>query len=104
MRFPTSTKLSPRQKVMLAYLGKDYTKNRIDLENVIYRDLGDYDIEVSGGHTKNQLISIYVWNKMEGRPFIVERHPNLPQDHELIKRLLDDISERYMNKEDNDHE
>ena len=103
MRFPTSTKLSPRQKVMLAYLGKNYTKNRIDGENVIYRDLGDYDIEVSGGHTKNQLIKIYVWKKEE-QPFIVERHPNLPQDHELIKRLLDDISERYMNKEDNDNE
>ena len=103
MRFPTSTKLSPRQKVMLAHLGKDYTKNRIDFENVIYRDLGDYDIEVSGGHTKNQLIKIYVWKKEE-QPFIVERHSHLPQDHELIKRLLDDISERYMNKEDNDHE
>ena len=44
MRFPTSTRLSPRQKMLLAYLGKAYGKNRIDGENVIYRDLGDYDI------------------------------------------------------------
>jgi len=47
LRFSTSKKLSPRQKLLLAYLGDGYTKNRIDLENVIYRDLGDYEIEIS---------------------------------------------------------
>ena len=66
MRFPTSTRLSPRQKMLLAYLGKAYGKNRIDGENVIYRDLGDYDIEISGCHTKNQPVSIYVWEKKSG--------------------------------------
>ena len=35
MRFPTSNKLSPRQKLLLSYLGSDYCKNRIDGENVI---------------------------------------------------------------------
>ena len=65
MRFPTSTKLSPRQKLLLAYLGSDYCKNRIDGENVIYRDLGDYDIEISGCHTKNQPVAIFVWNKAD---------------------------------------
>ena len=100
MRFPTSTRLSPRQKMLLAYLGKAYGKNRIDGENVIYRDLGDYDIEISGCHTKNQLVSIYVWNKSGGWPFIIERYPHLPQDYEQIKRLLDEIVTRYSKKED----
>ena len=100
MRFPTSTRLSPRQKMLLAYLGKAYGKNRIDGENVIYRDLGDYDIEISGCHTKNQPVSIYVWSKSGVWPFIVERYPHLPQDYEQIKRLLDDIVTRYSKKED----
>lgn len=100
MRFPTSTRLSPRQKMLLAYLGKAYGKNRIDGENVIYRDLGDYDIEISGCHTKNQPVSIYVWSKSGGWPLIVERYPHLPQDYEQIKWLLDDIVTRYSKKED----
>lgn len=104
MRFPTSTRLSPRQKLLLAYLGKEYGKNRIDGENVIYRDLGDYDIEISGCHTKNQPVSIYVWNKSAGWPFIVERYPHLPQDYEQIKQLLDDIVTRYSKKEERNDE
>ena len=99
MRFPTSTRLSPRQKLLLAYLGKAYGKNRIDGENVIYRDLGDYDIEISGCHMKNQPVSIYVWEKKEW-VHIVETHTRLPQDYEQIKRLLDDIVTRYSKKED----
>ena len=104
MRFPTSTRLSPRQKLLLTYLGKAYGKNRIDGENVIYRDLGDYDIEISGCHTKNQPVSIYVWNKSAGWPFIVERYPHLPQDYEQIKQLLDDIVTRYSKKEERNDE
>ena len=99
MRFPTSTRLSPRQKMLLAYLGKAYGKNRIDGENVIYRDLGDYDIEISGCLTKNQPVSIYVWEKKEW-VHIVETHTRLPQDYEQIKRLLDEIVTRYSKKED----
>ena len=103
MRFPTSTRLSPRQKRLLAYLGKEYGKNRIDGENVIYRDLGDYDIEISGCHTKNQPVSIYVWEKKEW-VHIVETHTRLPQDYEQIKQLLDDIVTRYSNKEERNDE
>lgn len=103
MRFPTSTKLSPRQKLLLAYLGSDYCKNRIDGENVIYRDLGNFDIEISGCHTKNQPVAIFVWNKAD-LTRTVESHTRLPQDYEMIKTLLDDIVKRYTNKEENNHE
>ena len=93
-----SIKLSPRQKDLLAYLGPDYTKNRIDLENVIYRDLGEYDIEISGCHTKRQPVGIYVW--LKDSPRIMERHTGLPQNFADIKALLDDIVARYTQKEE----
>ena len=103
MRFSTSNKLSPRQKLLLSYLGSDYCKNRIDGENVIYRDLGNYEIEISGCHTKNQPVAIFVWNKAD-LTRTVESHIRLPQDYAQIKTLLDDIVKRYTNKEENNNE
>ena len=45
MTFYTPKNLSPRQKDLLNYLGgKPYCKDIIDGENVVYRDLGAYDI------------------------------------------------------------
>ena len=103
MRFSTSNKLSPRQKLLLSYLGSDYCKNRIDGENVIYRDLGNYEIEISGCHTKNQPVAIFVWNKAD-LTRTVESHTRLPQDYAQIKMLLDDIVKRYANIEENNNE
>jgi hypothetical protein len=103
VRFPKSNKLSPRQKLLLSYLGSDYCKNRIDGENVIYRDLGNYEIEISGCHTKNQPVAIFVWNKAD-LTRTVESHTRLPQDYAQIKTLLDDIVKRYTNKEENNNE
>ena len=103
MRFSTSNKLSPRQKLLLSYLGSDYCKNRIDGENVIYRDLGNYEIEISGCHTKNQPVAIFVWNKAD-LTRTVESHTRIPQDYAQIKTLLDDIVKRYTNKEENNNE
>ena len=103
MRFSTSNKLSPRQKLLLSYLGSDYCKNRIDGENVIYRDLGDYDIEISGCHTKKQPVAIFVWKKAD-LTRTVESHTRIPQEYEMIKTLLDDIVKRYTNKKENNNE
>lgn len=103
MKYPLNNRLSPRQKELLAFLGKDYCWNVIDGEPVIYRDFGAYDVEISGGHRKNQSVSIYVWQKAGGMT-IIERHTGLPQNHEQIKTLLDDITSRYMNMEDTHHE
>ena len=103
MKYPLNKRLSPQQKELLAFLGKDYCRNIIDGEPVIYRDFGAYDVEISGGHRKNQPVSIYVWQKAGGMT-IIERHTGLPQSHEQIKALLDDIISRYMNREDTYHE
>ena len=61
MRIDTS--LSIYQKALLKELGPDYRKQLFDLEQVIYRDLGTYDIEISGGHRKKDPFAIYVWLK-----------------------------------------
>lgn len=103
MEFYTPKTLSPCQRALLRYLGgKPYCKNIIDGENVIYRDLGVYDIEISGGHRKTQPFSIYVWCKQP--LWIEERYFRLPHDHALIKGILDNIVQRYSNKEEHDHE
>ena len=91
MRFNTS--ISVYQKALLKELGPDYRTTVFDLEGVIYRDLGTYDIEISGGHRKKQPFDIHVW--LKAWPLVVERHRNLPHDHVMIKDLLDDIVERY---------
>ena len=97
MTFYVPKNLSPKQKDLLKYLGgQPYRKNIIDGENVVYRDLGVYDIEISGGHRKTQPFNIYVW--LKSYPQIVERHLRLPHDHAMIKGILDDIVERYSNK------
>lgn len=103
MEFYTPKNLSPCQKDLLRYLGgKPYRKHIIDGENVIYRDLGDYDIEISGGHRITQPFAIYVWCK---KPlWIEERYHRLPHDHAFIKLLLNDIVQRYSNKEKNNDE
>lgn len=102
MRRDTNLQLSLRQKFLIAYLGEGYTENYIDKEPAIYRDLGDYDVEISGGHTKEQTISIFVWSKAPRQ--IVESHTRMPQHLKQIRMLLDDITTRYMNKEENDNE
>lgn len=91
MRFNTS--ISVHQKALLKELGPDYRTTVFDLEGVLYRDLGTYDIEISGGHRKKQPFDIHVW--LKSWPLVVERHRNLPHDHAMIKDLLADIVERY---------
>ena len=93
MRIDTS--LSIYQKALLKELGPDYRKQLFDLEQVIYRDLGTYDIEISGGHRKKEPFAIYVW--LKEWPRIVERHLCIPHDHAMIKGILDDIVKRYSN-------
>lgn len=103
MKYPLNNRLSPRQKELLAFLGEDYCRNVIDGEPVIYRDFGAYDVEISGGHRKKQPVSIYVWQKAGGMT-IAERHIRLRRNHEQVKALLDDITSRYMNREDTQYE
>lgn len=94
-----SKKLSIGKRRLFDYLGEPYRSKIIDNENCVYLDMGNYDIEISGGRTKRSKIHIYVWKTKDGTE-IVERHLDLRQDLLKIKKLLDDIRNRY-SKEDN---
>jgi len=95
-------RLSASQERLRTYLGPEYKKNWIDNEPVIYRSLGDYDIEISGGHTNTQPVSIYVWEK-HVFPVVMEYHLRLSHKAETIKKLLGNIAARYTNKEEQNH-
>lgn len=92
-----TTDLSPTQQKFLAQLGSDYTTKRIDTEECIYRNFGDFDVEVSGGRSPRRRISIFVW---QTKPYkqIVEQYLRIPHDCSRINAMLEDISQRYINK------
>lgn len=48
---------------MLNELGQNYGIQTIDMEDCIYRDLGDYEIEISGCRKKNGPFSVFIWLK-----------------------------------------
>lgn len=56
--------MNKNMKEVLAELGSDYTTKVIDWEDCIYRDLGQFDIEVSGCNYKNRTYGVYVWSKL----------------------------------------
>lgn len=47
----------------LRYLGNKYSIKNIDLEDVIYRKISDFEFEISGLNSKGKYnATIYVWN------------------------------------------
>ena len=86
--------LSRCQAFLLGKLGDPYRANRIDGACCIYRDFGDYDVEICGGRTKRALYHIFVWRKKPVMK-IVERYMDLPHDDELVESLLQQIAQRY---------
>ena len=86
--------LSRCQRQLLEELGDQYSVNRIDGANCIYRDFGDHDVEICGGRTKRALYHIFVWQKKPGME-IVERFMDLPHDDDLVVDLLGRIAMKY---------
>jgi hypothetical protein len=64
--------LCKRKKELLSRLGSNYEARIIDGEPCVYRDLGDYDIEISGGSSRHPFY-VYVWRKTPQME-IVEQH------------------------------
>ena len=85
--------VSPAKQVLLTQLGSPWTMQRIDFEPCVYRDLGLYDIEISGGRTKRENINIFVWEKS---PYftVIEKHLELHYDEDDIKAICEDIVDR----------
>jgi hypothetical protein len=95
-------KPTPRQKELLALLGKDYSLKIIDLEPCIYRQINDrFDIEVSGTLRKRSKIYVYVWNIEDGTGYgahLTEAIANISSNTEL-KDTLESIVAKYNNTE-----
>lgn len=99
-------KLSKAQKDLLAYLGPQYTTLVIDLELCLYRDFGEFDVEISGGHDRRRKsgFSLYVWDKRTALPsgfgaHIIEQHQCIGWDFAFIKTMLDQLAEKYKSGE-----
>ena len=92
-----NNKLTHYQRQLLKYLGKDYTVNVIDGAECVYRDLGDYDVEIIGGRTKRGKFHIFVWKK--DRMEIVERIFDIPHEFVIMEVLLNRIALRYKCRE-----
>jgi len=86
--------VSPAKQELLSLLGEPWTMQRIDFEPCVYRDLGLYDIEISGGRTRKAEINIYVWKKHPDLD-VIEQHRGLHYDEDDIKAICDDIVRRY---------
>ena len=97
--------LSRCQQELLDFLGEQYTVAHIDHLDCIYRDFGDYDVEICGGRTIRAPFQVYVWQK---RPSLHTVHcfPNLPHDLSQVAELLQLIALQYgtHHKEENEHE
>ena len=97
--------LTRSQLELLDYLGTQYTVKRIDGLDCIYRDFGDYDVEVCGGKNNRARFHIFVWKKNGGYE-IVQRFMDLPHSLPLIAELLQLIALQYdtHRKEETEHE
>jgi hypothetical protein len=77
-------------KQTLEYLGPDYTMKVIDLEECAYRDLGEYDIEISGCRKKRY--RVYVWQK---KPLKIVYASEVIRTLPALKAELDRLVEHY---------
>lgn len=88
--------ISEGKKYLLRELGAKWKLQVIDLELCVYRDLGNYDIEVSCVNgMKRSKINIYVWQKIDGL-CIVERVMRVPIMEAVP--ILKEIEQRYSDR------
>lgn len=77
---------------MIKLLGADYGIKRIDFEDCVYRDLGDFDIEISGCGRKRGPFDVYVRQKQPLR--IVYQKHNI-RNHRELKIELNRVMEMH---------
>lgn len=69
----------------LAYLGSGYIKAHDDIEEIIFRDTGRYQIEISGLNSSGRYdATIYVW---ENKKRIIQSIQDIASKEELAKHL-----------------
>lgn len=82
-------------KSLCEELGDKYSVRVFDLENVIYRDLGNgYDFELSGvdNNKKHLCATLYIWNNIQN--VIVEKVERISSVEDL-KSILNNMVDKY---------
>lgn len=80
---------------ILEYLGSPYHISTIDNEPVIYRQLDNFALEISGLHKKSMDCTIYVWMGSPHRELLgIYRGIHTKED---LKDLLGYCSVKYQN-------
>ena len=69
----------------------------VDSEKCVYRAIGPYGIEISGGSRQPVRFHIYVWKK-DPAFHVIERHANLDPRQTDIVSLAAEIADRYVQK------
>ena len=67
----------------------------VDSEKCVYRAIGPYGIEISGGSRQPVRFHIYVWKK-DPTFHVIERHANLDPRQTDIVSLATEIADRYV--------
>lgn len=89
--------MTKKIKDTCSFLGSEYTIKTLDLENVIYRNLGNgYDFEISGLDNKSSkfFATLYIWN-IKNTNKIVETVDNI-NSLEALKHILDSKVAQYL--------
>lgn len=80
----------------LKYLGNSYSSAIIDLEEVIYRKINDFEIEISGLNSYGRYnVTLYLWKDRQ----IVKTIPDIHSKEELAKHLDIVVSECSLNQD-----
>ena len=84
--------LNKRLKEALAFLGSGYSVQVIDFEQCLYRNLGDFDFEISGvkrPYKGNICNVVYVWDLRNGSQIVekVRDIKTLPELQSTLNRL-----------------
>lgn len=81
------------------FLGDPYSITTIDMEEVIYRDLGNgFDFEVSGIKAGSETYSLYVWKLCPHKEIVGVYHKIHGQ--QMLKDLLGFYAAKYQNLSD----
>ena len=86
--------LSRCQKQLLRELGGLYREHCIDGAHCVYRDFGDYDVEICGGRTIRAPFHVFVWQKKPHMK-IIQRYLDVPHDYSRVAALLRQIEQQY---------
>ena len=87
-------RLTKHKQELLNFLGPKYSFKMMDGEPCIYRNLKTHDVEISGGHQKNEPITIFFWQIENGIRMIkmTKIEPNNFQKvSETIERFIRDL-------------